>query len=489
MAKISNGARRAQRTQVSVASLIHPFDTTFRDGAPQVGTSIEDPPMTQTDRNGRPIRKSRGTAVQRKTGFIDSSTIVVDGSDSDLTSSESDVPTAKEDNKRKRFSSSSPIEGSSELSSPLKGRKRLRRASSTAPPALSPAISPLQSRSSTPSTTPDERNTIMLPTKIATSGISNTTLQLTFNVPQGHKGLFEVHIDLASLFGLSTTVTPTQISTTVKTATADTTAKSPIKPFSFLLAIVPKVGTGFNSLPAELRNRIYRLLFVGEPFEFRTGKNFSRSAAFLRTSKRIHEEGRTVLYGENDFCFQRQHNPRGNFYDGSWKEVGYKDVRRFLEMIGFVNISLIRSVKIDFDDAAPSTSPGSTVEQRRFLNDPHLIHFLKLLGLHGKLDYIKMGFYGRRYVYMSDKNFLDTLRQIKANKVEFGHARFQGPENHFDDNRVSSNWPGKIGPTVMFDLKENMLRDPSSDPDVVRLRMWRPKRIGGFGGPRRPTVG
>lgn len=478
MTKMSKGARRARRGQVSVASLIHPFDVIFRAEAPQVVASIEDPPMTQTDRNGRPIRKSRGKAVRGKTEFLDSSTIVVESSDSDLTSSESDVPAAKKDNKRKRPSSSSHVEGSIELSSPVKGRKRARRASSTPPPALSPAISPLQSRASTPRTTTDELNTTTLPTKAATSGISNTTLQLTFNVPQGHKGPFEVHINLASLPGLATTGTTTQLSTAVKTATADMKPKSPINPFKFLLASVPEPGTGFNSLPAELRNRIYRLLFVGEPFEFRTGKNFSRSAAFLRTSKRIYEEGRTVLYGENDFCFQRQHNPRGNFYDASWKEVGYKDVRRFFEMIGTVNISLIRSVKIDFDDGAPSTSPGSTVEQRRFLNDPHLIHTLKLLGKHGELDYIKMGFYGRRYMYMSDKKFLDILRDIKSNKVEFGHARFQDPESRSEVSyfRVSSNWPGKIGTVIMIDLKENMLRDPLSDPDVAKLRSWRPNR-------------
>lgn len=185
-----------------------------------------------------------------------------------------------------------------------------------------------------------------------------------------------------------------------------------------------------------------------------------------------------MLYGENDFCLQRQHNTRGNFYDSEWKEVGYKDVRRFFEMIGPINISLIRTVKIDFDDGTPSASPGSTVEQRRFLNDGHLLHALKLLGKHGELDYIKMGFYGRRYMYMSDKKFLNVLRAIKANKVEFGHARCQESPGRSDVSyfRVSSNWPGKIGSVIMVDLKEHMLRDPLTDKEVAELLKWRPNK-------------
>lgn len=481
MARKSKGARGA-----SIASLKPSSLDVLRDQSFQDMDSIEDPPVThtdrnvtETDRNGRPIRKSRGKAVRRKIGFLDSGTIVVESSDSYMSSSDTDVATPKKDNKRKRSRSSSPVEGSIVLSSPLKPRKRARRASSTPPPPLSPAISPLQSRASTPSTDTDELDAAALPTKAATSGLSNTTLQLTFNVPHGHKGPFEVNIDLASLLGLTTTgLTTTAATTQLRKVTADTKLKSPINAFKLLLPSVPEVRTSFNSLPAELRNRIYRLLFVGEPFEFRTGKNFSRSAAFLRTSKRVHEEGRSVLYAENDFCLQRQHNARGNFYDANWKEVGYKDVRRFFEMIGPLNISLIRSVKIDFDDGTPSTSPGSTVEQRRFLNDAHLLHALKLLGKHGELEYIKLGFYGRRYMYMSDVKFLDILRDIKSNKVEFGHARYQDPQSRSDLNyfRASSNWPGKIGTVIMMDLKENMLRDPESDPEVAELRSWRPNR-------------
>lgn len=442
--------------------------------------SIEDLPTTQTDRNGRPVRQTRGKAILRETGFLDSSTIVVESSDSDLSSSDSDISIAEKDTMRKRSRSSSFDQESVDGSSPLSGRKRARRASSTASPALSPAVSPavspLQSRASTPAET-----TVAL--KAANSGCSDTILQLTFIVPQGHTGPFNVNINLAAVLGIASTKATTQVPTTPEApiaVTEETKSNLPINPLEpkIQLPTVPDVGIGFNSLPAELRNRIYGLLFVGEPFEFRTGKNFSRSAAFLRTCKRVHEEGRTILYGENEFCLQRQHHPRGNFYDADWKEVGYKDVRRFFKMIGPVNLGLIRTVKIDFDDGSPSTSPGLNVDQRRFLNDGHLMHALKLLGKHGQLDYIKMGFYGRRYMYISDKKFLDILRAIKANKVEFGNARYQHPgRSEVSYFRMAPDWPGKMNSEIMVDLKEHMLRDPLSDRDVVNSRKWRPARI------------
>ena len=476
MVKKNKSVPSVQKDQTFISSINRSVRGMLGDEDLSIPASIEDLPTIQTDRNGRPVRKTRGKAILRATGYIDSSTIVVESSDSDPSSSDSNTPTAKKYNRHKRSRSSSVDQESADGSSHLSGRKRARRASSTPPPALSPAVSPLQSRASTPAETTEAP-------KAADSGCSNTTLQLTFNVPQGHTGPFNVNLDLAALLGLASTRATTHVPTTPEasnTVTAETKSNLPtdLLKLKTQFPTVPDVGTGFNSLPAELRNRIYGLLFVGAPFEFRTGKNFSRSAAFIRTCKRVHEEGRTVLYGENEFCLQRQHSPRGNFYDADWKEVGYKDVRRFFEMIGTVNLSLIRTVKIDFDDGSPSTSPGLTVEQRRFLNDGHLIRALKLLGKHGQLDYIKMGFYGRRYMYISDKKFLDILRAIKANKVEFGNARFQNPgRSDVSYFRMAPDWPGKMNSEIMVNLKEHMLRDPLSDRDVVNFRKWRPAKI------------
>jgi hypothetical protein len=53
----------------------------------------------------------------------------------------------------------------------------------------------------------------------------------------------------------------------------------------------------------------------------------SHSAAFLRTCKQVHEEGRSVLYGFNTFYFGRNKEMRRPFWNSERKEIGYKDVR------------------------------------------------------------------------------------------------------------------------------------------------------------------
>ena len=75
----------------------------------------------------------------------------------------------------------------------------------------------------------------------------------------------------------------------------------------------PTTTLGFNSLPPEIRNRIYRMLFVGNPVELIFRANNSRSAALLATCKEIEREGSSILYGENVFCFRpRFYNIQGN---------------------------------------------------------------------------------------------------------------------------------------------------------------------------------
>lgn len=58
----------------------------------------------------------------------------------------------------------------------------------------------------------------------------------------------------------------------------------------------------FCSLPAEIRNKIYRLLFVGlnNLIELEESRS-ARSAQFLRTCRQVHSEGMSILYGENTF--------------------------------------------------------------------------------------------------------------------------------------------------------------------------------------------
>jgi hypothetical protein len=95
----------------------------------------------------------------------------------------------------------------------------------------------------------------------------------------------------------------------------------------------------FVDLPIELRLKVYNQLFkFDKPVEL--GKNdHCGSAQFLRTCKMVRDEGTAVLYGENSFHFTRDTRIRGTYHERVWKEVAYKDVRRFLEDIGLVNVS------------------------------------------------------------------------------------------------------------------------------------------------------
>jgi hypothetical protein len=103
---------------------------------------------------------------------------------------------------------------------------------------------------------------------------------------------------------------------------------------------------GFFILPIELRLPVYGHLFKSDKaIEF--GKSdTSLSAHFLRTCKQVYKEGREILYGENSFHFTRDTRTRGTYHDKVWKEIGYKDIRRFLQDIGPVNVSHGSSLRL-----------------------------------------------------------------------------------------------------------------------------------------------
>ena len=63
-------------------------------------------------------------------------------------------------------------------------------------------------------------------------------------------------------------------------------------------------------------------------------QNFQRSSAFLRTCRQVYDEGRSILYSENEFFFQRQSRRCGSIWAADWGELGFKPVRKFLKMIG-----------------------------------------------------------------------------------------------------------------------------------------------------------
>ncbi|KAK3078109.1 hypothetical protein LTS18_008423, partial [Coniosporium uncinatum] len=84
--------------------------------------------------------------------------------------------------------------------------------------------------------------------------------------------------------------------------------------------------SGWHSLSAELRNKIYRLLFVTEErVAFDSLLNLKRSAAFLATCRQVYDEGRTILYMENKFHFERNKHPRNPYWSTKTEEVGWKD--------------------------------------------------------------------------------------------------------------------------------------------------------------------
>lgn len=69
-------------------------------------------------------------------------------------------------------------------------------------------------------------------------------------------------------------------------------------------------GTGFLTLPPELRNKVYRLLFTAKKdLIFNFPKNFCLSSTFLRTCRQIHEEGCGILYGKTPLFLSATNTP------------------------------------------------------------------------------------------------------------------------------------------------------------------------------------
>lgn len=127
------------------------------------------------------------------------------------------------------------------------------------------------------------------------------------------------------------------------------------------LMSVAASSRGFTDLSPELRNQVYRHIFVRKdifqipqrPDHLQTvgTAGLSQSSQFLRTCRLVHDEGCSVrnvsrttgkvvterlqiLYGENEFRFERHHDNRAPFWEPKPKEIGYQDALQFLKMIG-----------------------------------------------------------------------------------------------------------------------------------------------------------
>lgn len=265
---------------------------------------------------------------------------------------------------------------------------------------------------------------------------------LRFDIPLGYHGPLLVKLDPAIL-NLGDRDTPHGMRQVKKSKWIGSTA---------LATTVPERRKGFTDLPPELRNKVYRLAFVRDnTFQIPAcrpwGKgNLCQSGQFLSTCKLVHNEGCSVLYGENTFAFERHESTRGTFYEHEPKEIGYLDALQFFKMIGPENIQYLRDLKIVFNDARPSDTPQATSnEDRRYMTDDALINVLRILR-HAKLRKFSLAFMGRRHLQRSDIKFLGYLEQIKVDTLE----KWPQPRSYYFEH--------KIRYSVWHDLTEQMSR-------------------------------
>jgi hypothetical protein len=343
---------------------------------------------THNKRTGRPIRKAPNKA---NSPFVDSAIAITD--------EESD---------------------GSEAELILKPRKRKRSPS----PPLSEANEDLSDSDLSIDNDVDDftddlprrQQAVTTTASASTSGAMQITLkEVTINVPAGHQG--PLVLQLEPLLNTPKLATPPAMAAASKAQKISNKTRSRRKS-------TPKAEAapaGFLDLPAELRNEIYRLVFVADHrLSFANPANFSRGAAFLRTCSQVHAEGRSILYGENEFFFNRRTSRYGSLWENDWHEVGYRSARRFLKSIGPTNTSLIRQLTLQFEDATPCLNPETmSHDDRRFVNDKVLMSVLRHLGDYGALEVLKINFHGRRRVEMADRRFLGYLRRIHADEVEF----------------------------------------------------------------------
>lgn len=396
---ISNGGHYSNALEACF-----PQSSSDRGSSPELGDPSSLP--TYNPKTGRPMRHS---AVRKKTfaGYVDSAVIEEDDP--------INLPSEDEDG--------NPVR-------PKRPNNKRKRTPSPTPPPLDPII---YNEDADPPTDEESTGAFHHNTE------KQSPVELTFNVPLGFHGPLVVKLDKALM------------------ANGDGAARD-LQPKKAKRSIAASPGpsrnhafgphkTGFLDLPAELRNRVYRMLFVAHsPMRFNHPHNFCRSAAFLRSCKVVASEGCSILYGENTFIFERNRSTRSPFWDPVPKEIGYKDVRLFLKMIGPENLVYLRHIRFDFEDANPGVTPYlKTVEHRRYINDEHLIDCLRILR-GAKLRKLELMFAGRRTLARTDVKFLGYLEQIRADEVV--------------NMKEFNSWnPNKIWEWTWRDLQNTMTRE------------------------------
>lgn len=344
---------------------------------------------------GRPIRRGAGKKVAIA-GYVNS-TILIEDDESDESDDSSNDPgesaayTGEEKSHQKK----------------QRTRKRKRTPSPTPPPCDTVMYTDeLEELTDSESTVSRSR--------ISKSGPPVT---LQFNIPLGFHGPLIVKLDQALIAsGAAQQMTLGNVSSKQQDISADEQQ------------VTKANKVGFLSLPPELRNKVYRLIFVADT-DLRWGNptNFCRSGQFLSTCRTVYSEGCSILYGENTFHFERNRTTRGYFWEPVHKEIGYKDFHQFLKKIGPENLAYLRDIKLNLEDATLcSTQYLNSVEDRRYINDEYLIDCLRILRT-ARLRKLIVGFFGRRALQRSDIKFLSYLEQIRvdsftaSNKTHWAH--------------------------------------------------------------------
>ncbi|KAL6710587.1 hypothetical protein ACN47E_008635 [Coniothyrium glycines] len=396
--------------------------TPARDSSPELGTPSN---ITQYNKHtGRPMRRTAGKA-KKVAGYVDSTLL----DDDDLGSSTSELTEEEDDDDDMDMQPRG-------RSKKTKAKTKSKRKRSPSPP--SPQLGPIIYNQEPEKLTDDEtggafhrRTTKQKP------------LTLHFNVPLGFHGPLVVKLDSSMLHANEEEKLFDVQGRGAKRARVDSPSPAP--------STTVTQYKGFLNLPPELRNKVYRHLFViaGQYFRVPPSKNgpgLERSAQFLRTCKLVHNEGCSILYGENTFRFVRHFDTRGPFWERVPMEIGYQDALQFLKMIGAENLQYLRDIMFTFDDALPQHTPYiRSHEQRRYLNDEYLMNCLRILR-NAKLRTFAMRFIGRRSLMHTDVKFLGYLEQIKADEVD----RCWDHDFHYP--------PQKIWEATWRDLKEQMTR-------------------------------
>ena len=346
-------------------------------------------PTGRSKAGRRPVRANRDKKVQLAPGYIDSSTLVIDGDDE---GDDEDRPLSKKPRLDREL--------------PIKVDDDLQR-------SQPPNVINLVSRSPTPA--PDPSSIAYYPATWSAVQKFNKMLGLA---PDG-------------------TPKPSTVSNGRARKVGPTKAKSLIVKVPLPRGTIDKNAcfdpnrVGFLDLPGELRNEVYAIIFKKtQNIDFRGRSGFSHSSAFLRVNKQVHAEARKILYGENRFVFLHSGARIGKYYQHEWKEVGYGHVREFLSDIGPENTSLITDVGISFEDGTPSGNPGKSTNQRRFEYNNDLVWILEHLSKYGKIEKLKLGFSGRRQLYGSTivVDFLRALKGVKTDVLDFGNPSSIGKE-------------------------------------------------------------